>query len=98
VVTPVVFVDWIVGAFYLVAAGAAAWWMEKGIPPKEVMRSYSFPTHVLSMMPFTSITKIGIAAEHANEFETYRRRTWIAIGIFLGFGQLTTAYYWFRFT
>lgn len=95
--TKVVVFDWLIGAFYILAAGAAAWWMEKGTPPKDVMRSYSFSTHLLSMMPFTTITRIGIAADHAEGFEAYRRRTWIAIAIFLGFGQLTTAYYWWRF-
>lgn len=96
--TQVMAVDWLVGALYILSAGAAAWWMEKGAPPKDVMRSYSFSTHVLSMMPFTRITKIGIAVEHAEDFEAYRRRMWIAIAVFLGFGQLTTAYYWIRFT
>ncbi len=49
------------------------------------------------MIPFVAVRKWGISDQHAGDFEEYRRRMWIAAAILIGFGWLTSIYFWSRF-
>jgi hypothetical protein len=90
------FLDWVVAAIYILAAGSAGWWMDNAAPPKDVMRSYPFLTTMKTMIPFVAVRKWSISDQHAVDFEGYRRRMWIATAILIGFGWLTSIYFWFR--
>lgn len=94
--TRVLVLDWVVGAIYILAAGSAGWWMDKAAPPKNVMRSYPFLTTMKTMIPFVAVRKWGISDQHAGDFEEYRRRIWIAAAVLIGFGWLTSVYFWLR--
>lgn len=89
--------DWVVVAIYILAAGAAGWWMDKAGPSKDVMRRYSLLTTMMAMIPFVSVKKLGISDEHARGFEESRLRLGIACAILTALGLLNSIYFWFRF-